>query len=206
MTDQSREDDPPLTLDYWRLNICTAPCDCSIRRGPNTEASRYRTATIASDIRAVDPLLVAAQTLIWTITRRRARLIEPTRRCPRIRDARRVARALTNEPRGMARANGQSSIRCPGRTPMDDLSPADALSSIDLTHHPYLDLFWTSPRTSGRPAATASGHVALARWLLSPADADTIRPRQAAILNWRQWTSGAYSYGSWGAGARCPPG
>ncbi len=68
----------------------------------------------------------------------------------------------------------------------DDLPPADAPSSIDLTHHPYaidLDLFGRASLYQWLgPAATAGGHVTLASWLLSPADADTIRSRQAAIL------------------------
>jgi hypothetical protein len=66
----------------------------------------------------------------------------------------------------------------------------------DLEHHPYaldLDLFGRASLMQWLgPAATAAGTITLQRWLLRPADAATVKARQAAVealapaLEWRE--------------------
>jgi hypothetical protein len=78
----------------------------------------------------------------------------------------------------------------------DDLPAAAAPSSVDLTHHPYaldLDLFGRASLFQWLgPAATPYGTVALAAWLMQPADAEVIRSRQGAVdeltplVEWRE--------------------
>ena len=67
----------------------------------------------------------------------------------------------------------------------DKLPPADAPGSIDLTHHPYaldLDLFGRASLFQWLgPAATPSGSLKLATWLLAASAPDVIRARQAAV-------------------------
>jgi len=78
----------------------------------------------------------------------------------------------------------------------EDLPPADAPASVDLTHHPYaldLDLFGRASVFQWLgPAATPRGSGLLAAWLLAPAPPDAIRARQAAVAelapmdDWRE--------------------
>jgi len=78
----------------------------------------------------------------------------------------------------------------------DNLPPADAPASIDLSHHAYamdLDLFGRASLFQWLgPAATPYGIVALAQWLLQAADPDAITSRQAAaaelapLVEWRE--------------------
>jgi len=67
----------------------------------------------------------------------------------------------------------------------DDLPSADAPGSVDLAHHPYaldLDLFGRASLFQWLgPAATPSGSVKLATWLLAPSAPDVVRARQAAV-------------------------
>ena len=67
----------------------------------------------------------------------------------------------------------------------DDLPSAEAPGSIDLAHHPYaldLDLFGRASLFQWLgPAATASGSLKLATWLLAASAPDTVRARQAAV-------------------------
>ncbi len=67
----------------------------------------------------------------------------------------------------------------------DDLPPADAPVSVDLTHHPFavdLDLFGRASLFQWLgPAATAGGSTQLAAWLLAPAAPDVVRARQASV-------------------------
>ncbi len=78
----------------------------------------------------------------------------------------------------------------------EDLPPADAPASVDLTHHPYavdLDLFGRASlfQLLG-PAATPVGSTQLAAWLLAPAEPDVVRARQASVAelapmdDWRE--------------------
>ncbi len=68
----------------------------------------------------------------------------------------------------------------------DDLPPADAPASLDLAHHAYaldLDLFGRASLFQWLgPAATAHGSRALASWLLTAAEPDIVRARQAAVV------------------------
>jgi MutS-like protein len=83
-----------------------------------------------------------------------------------------------------------------GERRWDDLPPADAPSSVDLTHHPYaldLDLFGRASLFQWLgPAATPGGSTRLAAWLLASADPDGVRARQAAVAelapmdDWRE--------------------
>ena len=85
------------------------------------------------------------------------------------------------------------------RRSWEDLPPGDPPSSIDLTHHPYaidLDLFGRASLFQWLgPAATARGSFRLATWLLHPADPDSVRARQAAVIElgaldeWREQLS-----------------
>jgi hypothetical protein len=78
----------------------------------------------------------------------------------------------------------------------EDLPPADAPASVDLTHHPYaldLDLFGRASVFQWLgPAATPGGSGLLAAWLLAPAPPEAIRARQAAVAelapmdDWRE--------------------
>jgi hypothetical protein len=78
----------------------------------------------------------------------------------------------------------------------DDLPPADAPPSLDITHHPYavdLDVFGRASLFQWLgPAATPYGTTTLAAWLLSPAEPDIIGARQAAVAelapqaDWRE--------------------
>jgi hypothetical protein len=78
----------------------------------------------------------------------------------------------------------------------DDLPPADVPASVDLTHHPYaldLDLFGRASLFQWLgPAATPYGTLALAGWLMQPAEPDVIRSRQGAVaelaplVEWRE--------------------
>ena len=67
----------------------------------------------------------------------------------------------------------------------DDLPPAEAPGSVDVAHHPYaldLDLFGRASLFQWLgPAATPSGSVKLATWLLAPSVPDVVRARQAAV-------------------------
>ena len=67
----------------------------------------------------------------------------------------------------------------------DDLPPAAAPGSVDLAHHPYaldLDLFGRASLFQWLgPAATPSGSLKLATWLLGASAPDIIRARQAAV-------------------------
>jgi hypothetical protein len=68
----------------------------------------------------------------------------------------------------------------------DDLPPADAPAPVDLAHHPYaldLDLFGRASLFQWLgPAATPSGSVTLATWLLAASTPDVVRARQAAVV------------------------
>jgi hypothetical protein len=67
----------------------------------------------------------------------------------------------------------------------DDLPPGDAPGSVDLAHHPYaldLDLFGRASLFQWLgPAATPSGSVKLATWLLAASAPDIVGARQAAV-------------------------
>ena len=67
----------------------------------------------------------------------------------------------------------------------DQLPVAPAPAGVVVDAHPYandLDVFGRASLFQWiGPTATDAGHVTLARWLLAPAPADDIRPRQAAI-------------------------
>jgi hypothetical protein len=78
----------------------------------------------------------------------------------------------------------------------DDLPRADAPGSIDLLHHAYaldLDLFGRASLFQWLgPAATPTGSIKLATWLLASAAPDTVVARQAAVVelapadDWRE--------------------
>jgi hypothetical protein len=78
----------------------------------------------------------------------------------------------------------------------DDLPEATPPAGIDIGEHPYavdLDVFGRASLFQWLgPAATSFGSPTLAGWLLTPADADEIRARQAAIaelaplVEWRE--------------------
>jgi hypothetical protein len=67
----------------------------------------------------------------------------------------------------------------------DDLPPADPPGSIDLAHHPYaldLDLFGRASLFQWLgPAATPTGSLKLASWLLAASTPDIVRARQTAV-------------------------
>jgi hypothetical protein len=67
----------------------------------------------------------------------------------------------------------------------DDLPPAAAPASVELTHHPYaldLDLFGRASLFQWLgPAATPGGSGRLAEWLLAAAAPEDIRARQRAV-------------------------
>jgi MutS-like protein len=132
--------------------------------------------------------LVAAGCLVWTLTRG----ADPVRLTiaaglflvfgvlvfwhARVEDRARWHEALrTVSLRGSARIERR----------WDDLPPADAPGSIDLAHHPYaldLDLFGRASLFQWLgPAATASGSLKLAAWLLAASTPDIIRGRQEAV-------------------------
>jgi hypothetical protein len=80
-------------------------------------------------------------------------------------------------------ANTRGSARTARR--WDDLPPADAPASIELTHHPYaldLDLFGRASLFQWLgPAATPRGGLTLAAWLLTPSAPEIVRARQTAV-------------------------
>lgn len=91
----------------------------------------------------------------------------------------------------------------------DDLPPADAPSSVDLSRHPYavdLDLFGRASIFQWLgPAATPAGSACLARWLLSAAEPPEIRARQRAVSELAaldEWREHLAANGIRAAGAR----
>lgn len=91
----------------------------------------------------------------------------------------------------------------------DDLPPAPAPSSMDLTGHSYaadLDLFGRASLFQWLgPAATAPGSLRLATWLLEPAPAIVVRERQAAVRELSaadEWREQLAAYGERARGAR----
>ena len=93
----------------------------------------------------------------------------------------------------------------------EDLPPADAPASVDLTHHPYavdLDLFGRASlfQLLG-PAATPVGSTQLAAWLLAPAEPDVVRARQASVAELApmdEWREQLAAHGVLARDARLP--